>query len=64
MRMPKMPRVIGLAILLAGLAVQVGATQPNSLVLGTEEEPRSPKVAGKFYPGDQVELHDWMLIPT
>lgn len=58
MEMNRILRVIGLAVALAGVAGQAGYAQSDRLVLGTEEAPRTPKVAGKFYPDDQVELHD------
>ena len=51
---------IGLFLLLLGAGpVATSCAAPvGGRVLVEEDEPRAPKVAGKFYPDNQVELHD------
>ena len=53
-------RAAGCGVILAGLVVRAGFAQPSQPVLGTAEEPRIPKVAGKFYPDQEGELRDYI----
>ncbi len=43
----------GVLLFIAG-----GDTRSWAVPVAEEDEPRTPQVAGKFYPDDQVELHD------
>jgi AmmeMemoRadiSam system protein B/AmmeMemoRadiSam system protein A len=52
------PAAGAILLLVGGTASWSWAAPVGGLVLGEEDEPRTPKVAGKFYPDDQVELHD------
>ena len=58
MRLQRLPPLFGAFVLAAGFSLNVWAGSSGGVVLGLEEEPRTPKVAGKFYPDEQIELHD------